>query len=52
MSETDKSLTFLQWRPKDKGDSVAWALILIWGALIILGGYLELGDKYLWWNPW
>jgi hypothetical protein len=31
---------------------VAWALILIWGALIILGGWLDFAEKYTWWNSW
>jgi hypothetical protein len=52
MEETQKTRRFLDWRPKDKGDTVAWALILIWGALIILGGWMELADQYDWWNPW
>ena len=52
MSETSKPKRFIDWRPKDRGDTIAWALIIIWGALIILGGWLEFGDNYSWWNPW
>ena len=52
MEETKQSTRFIDWRPKDSGDTVAWALVLIWGALIILGGWLELGEKYTWWDPW
>jgi hypothetical protein len=52
MEETQKSRRFLDWRPKDKGDTYAWGLILIWGALVILGGWLEFADKYTWWDPW
>lgn len=52
MEETNNSRGFIQWRPHDKGDRIAWALFLIWGALIILGGYLDLGETYTWWNPW
>ena len=52
MEETTKPRRFIDWRPKDKGDAVAWALILIWGALIILGGWLKFTDSYSWWDPW
>jgi hypothetical protein len=52
MEETKQSGRFIDWRPNDKGDTVGWSLTLIWGALIILGGWLELGDKYTWWDPW
>ena len=52
MEETEKTRTFLEWRPSDKGDTIGWSLILIWGALIIIGGSLEFGNKYDWWNPW
>ncbi len=52
MEETKQSRKFIEWRPNDKGDTIAWSLVLIWGALIILGGWLELGDKYTWWDPW
>ena len=52
MAETESPRSFLSWRPNDRGDTVAWALVLIWGALIILGGFLEFGEKYTWWNSW
>ena len=52
MEETKQSRKFIDWRPNDKGDTIGWALTLIWGALIILGGWLELGETYTWWNPW
>jgi len=52
MENTDKPKRFIDWRTNDKVDTVAWALILIWGALIIIGGWLEFGENYTWWNPW
>jgi len=52
MEETKQSRKFIDWRPNDKGDTIGWSLTLIWGALIILGGWLELGETYTWWNPW
>ena len=52
MEETKQSRKFIDWRPNDKGDTIGWSLTLIWGALIILGGWLELGEKYTWWDPW
>jgi len=52
MEETKQSGRFIDWRPNDKGDTIGWSLTLIWGALIILGGWLELGETYTWWNPW
>jgi hypothetical protein len=52
MENSEKPTRFIDWRKSDKGDSVAWAFILIWGAFIILGDTLEFGDKYEWWNPW
>jgi len=51
MEETKQSRKFIEWRPNDKGDAMAWSLTLIWGTLIILGGWLELGEKFTWWNP-
>ena len=38
MEQSEKQTRFIDWRKSDKGDSVAWALVLIWGAFIILGG--------------
>ena len=52
MEETKQSRKFIDWRPNDKGDTVGWSLTLIWGALIILGGWLELGENYTWWDSW
>jgi len=52
MEETEKSTRFIDWRPKDKGDTTAWALILIWGALLLLGGTLDITSEYEWWDPW
>jgi len=52
MEQSDKTKRFIDWRQNDKGDTVAWALILIWGALVMLGGTLDFGDQYSWWNPW
>ena len=52
MEQSEKPKKFVDWRQGDKGDTVAWALILIWGALLILGGALDFGEEYDWWNPW
>lgn len=52
MSESEKPRKFIEWRPNDRGDSIGWGLTLIWGALIIIAGWLEFGEKYTWWNPW
>lgn len=52
MEEPKKPRKFIDWRPNDKGDTVSWALVLIWGTLLILGGWLDFEIKYSWWNPW
>lgn len=50
--EEKNNLRFIDWRPSDRGDSIAWALILIWGALLLLGGTLEITQEYTSMNPW
>ena len=50
--EKEKSRKFLEWRPSDKGDSIGWAVIFIWGALLILGSSLNFGEQYSWWDGW
>ncbi|UCH14548.1 MAG: hypothetical protein JSV22_00945 [Bacteroidales bacterium] len=52
MEQKEKSRTFLDWRPGDKGDTIGWGLILILGALIVLGNSVGFGDNYSWWNAW
>lgn len=51
MEEKNK-LRFIDWRPSDRGDTIAWALFLIWGALLLLGGTLEITQEYTSMNPW
>ena len=43
---------FIDWRPSDRGDTIAWAIILIWGALLLLGVTLEITQEYTPMNPW
>jgi len=51
MEEKEKR-SFIEWRPSDRGDTIAWAIILIWGALLLLGGALEITVEYTSMNPW
>lgn len=50
MTEAENPRSFLCWRPNDKADTVAWALIVIWGALIILGGWHGVAMERTWWD--
>jgi len=52
MEQEKKIKKFFSWRKGDKGDTFGWALIVIWGALIILADSLGVTDGYTWWNSW
>ena len=50
--EQEKTRKFIDWRPSDKGDTVGWALIFIWAALLLLASTLGFGQEYSWWDGW
>jgi hypothetical protein len=52
MEEEKTTRKFIDWRSSDRGDTIAWAIILIWGALLLLGGTLEITKEYTSMNPW
>lgn len=39
----------IEWRPSDKGDSIGWALIIIWAAFLMLAPMLKVGQD---WDGW
>lgn len=52
MEQEKKTKNFFSWRNSDKGDTLAWALIVIWGALIMLAGTLGIEENFSTWNAW
>ena len=40
-----------KWR-RDRVNTVGWAAILIWGALVILGETTNFKDHFSWWEGW
>jgi vacuolar-type H+-ATPase subunit I/STV1 len=40
-----------KWR-RDRVNSLLWALILIWGALVILAETTNYKDHFSWWEGW
>jgi hypothetical protein len=50
--EQEKTRKFIDWRPSDKGDTVGWALIFIWAALLLLASTIKFGQEYSWWDGW
>jgi len=50
--EQEKTRKFIDWRPSDKGDSIGWALIFVWAALLMLASTLNFGQEYEWWDGW
>ena len=47
--EQEKTRRFIDWRPSDRGDSIGWALIIIWAAFLMLAPMLNLGQD---WDGW
>ena len=40
------------WWKTDRVDSVGWALLFLWGALVIVGDATSFRDDFDWWAPW
>lgn len=47
-----KERSFKSWRPSDKGDTIWWALVFIWAALILLAENTNYASNFAWWNGW
>jgi hypothetical protein len=50
--EQEKTRKFIDWRPSDKGDSIGWAFIIIWGALIMIANSTGFAENYPEWDSW
>lgn len=41
-----------EWWTIDRVDAVGWALILLWGAAVVVAHETGFGDDISWWEPW
>lgn len=41
-----------EWWRTDRVDAVGWALLFLWGALVIVGDATSFRDGLDWWEPW
>ena len=41
-----------EWWTTDRVDTVGWALLFFWGALVIVGDATTFRDDLDWWEPW
>jgi len=48
--EQEKTRKFIEWRPSDKGDSIGWALIIIWAAFLMLAPMLKIKQEMDGWG--
>lgn len=40
-----------KWR-RDRGNAVTWAVLLIWGALVLLAETTDFAANFSWWSGW
>lgn len=41
-----------EWWRTDRVDAVGWALLFLWGALVMVGEATSFRDGLDWWEPW
>lgn len=40
------------WWASDRLDAVGWAVIFIWGAVVVLATYTDFSEDFSWWDGW
>jgi hypothetical protein len=40
------------WWRSDRLDAIGWAVLFLWGALVVLAEYTSFSDDFDWWDGW
>jgi hypothetical protein len=52
MMQEEKKKKGKYWWGHDRLDSIGWAAVFIWGALVMLADVTKFSVNYSWWNSW
>jgi hypothetical protein len=50
--EEEKSRGFGDWRKSDRGDTIWWAFVFIWAALVLMAQNTNFAANFSWWDGW
>ena len=41
-----------EWWKSDRLDTMGWAALFLWGAIVVVGTYSSFSEGFDWWNGW